>query len=43
VTAAFFPAVVDEMLSQGFAPDDIGKVGGGNYCRIFGKATAGHA
>jgi membrane dipeptidase len=43
VTASFFPAVLGEMLSQGFAPDDIGKVGGGNYCRIFGKATAGHA
>jgi hypothetical protein len=28
---------------QGFTPDDIGKVGGGNYCRIFGKVTTGHA
>ena len=24
-------------------PDDIGKVGGGNFCRVFGKATAAHA
>jgi hypothetical protein len=31
------------MLRQGFAPGDIAKVGGGNYCRIFGKVTAGHA
>ena len=39
----FFPAVVAEMHIQGFTHDDIGKVAGGNYCRIFGKATAGHA
>ncbi len=43
LTGGFFPAVVGEMLIQGFTPDDIGKVGGGNYCRIFGKVTAGHA
>jgi membrane dipeptidase len=43
VTAEFFPAVAGEMLSQGFAPDDISKVSGGNYCRIFGKAVAGRA
>ena len=42
-TGGFFPAVVGEMLSQGFAPDDIRKIGGGNYCRVFGKVTAGHA
>jgi hypothetical protein len=35
--------VVGEMLVQGFTPDDIGKVGGGNFCRVFGKVTAGHA
>jgi hypothetical protein len=29
------------MLRQGFTPDDIAKVGGGNYSRIFGKVTAG--
>jgi len=43
LTGGFFPAVVREMLVQGFTPDDIGKVGGGNYCRVFGKVTAGHA
>jgi membrane dipeptidase len=43
VTAEFFPAVAGEMILQGFAPDEIGKVSGGNYCRIFGKATAGHS
>ena len=43
LTGGFFYAVVDEMLLQGFTPDDIGKVGCGNFCRVFGKATAGHA
>lgn len=42
-TGSFFPSVVAEMLRQGFTPEEIGKIGGGNYCRIFGKATAGHA
>jgi membrane dipeptidase len=42
LTGGFFPAVVGEMLLQGFTPEDIGKVGGGNFCRIFGKVTAGH-
>jgi hypothetical protein len=31
------------MLRQGFSSDAINKVGGGNYCRVFGKITAGHA
>ena len=43
MTGGFFPAVVGEMLVQGFTPDDIGKVGGGNFCRVFGKVTAGHS
>ncbi len=43
LTGGFFPAVVGEMLLQGFTADDIGKVGGGNFCRVFGKVTAGHA
>ncbi len=43
LTGGFFHAVVGEMLLQGFTPDDISKVGGGNYCRVFGKVTAGHA
>ena len=42
LTGGFFPAVVGEMLHQGFTPDEIAKVGGGNYCRVFGKVTAGH-
>jgi membrane dipeptidase len=43
LTGGFFHAVVGEMLLQGFTPDDIVKVGGGNFCRVFGKVTAGHA
>ncbi len=43
LTGGFFYAVVGEMLRQGFSSDEIGKVGGGNYCRVFGKVTAGHA
>jgi membrane dipeptidase len=41
LTTGFFYAVVGEMLVQGFTPDEISKVGGGNYCRVFGNATAG--
>lgn len=43
LAGGFFPAVVGEMLRQGFTPDDISKVGGGNYCRVFGKVTAARA
>jgi membrane dipeptidase len=43
LSGGFFPAIVGEMLNQGFTPDEIGKVGGGNFCRVFGKVTAGHA
>jgi membrane dipeptidase len=43
LTEGFFHAVVGELLVQGFTPDDIRKVGGGNFCRVFGKVTAGHA
>lgn len=43
LTGGFFNAVVGEMLLQGFRPEDIGKIGGGNFCRVFGKATSGHA
>jgi membrane dipeptidase len=31
--------VVDAMLKAGFTTDDIGKIGGGNYLRIFGEAV----
>ena len=43
LTSGFFYAVVGEMLRQGFTADEINKVGGSNYCRIFGTVTAGKA
>lgn len=43
LTSGFFYAIAAEMLRQGFTPAEIAKVGGGNYCRVFGKVTAGHA
>lgn len=42
LTGGFFYAVVGELLGQGFSSDDISKVAGGNYCRVFGKVTTGH-
>ena len=41
LTLGFFNAIAAEMLAQGFTASDIAKIGGGNYCRVFGKATAG--
>jgi hypothetical protein len=38
-----FKAAVVEMLRQGFTPAEIGKIGGGNFCRVLDKATTGHA
>ena len=43
VNGEFFRPVVAEMLVQGFTHEEIGKVGGGNFCRVFGKVTAGHS
>jgi microsomal dipeptidase-like Zn-dependent dipeptidase len=31
------------MLAQGFHPEEIAKIAGGNYCRVFGEVTGGHA
>jgi microsomal dipeptidase-like Zn-dependent dipeptidase len=39
--SGFYYAVVDAMLKTGFTADEIGKVGGGNFCRVFDAATAG--
>jgi len=41
-TVGFYYAVVDAMLNVGFTEDEIDKVGGGNFCRVFDAATAGH-
>jgi microsomal dipeptidase-like Zn-dependent dipeptidase len=36
----FYYAVVGAMLRMGFSEEEIGKVGGGNFCRVFDAATA---
>jgi membrane dipeptidase len=38
-TAGFYYVVVDAMLKTGFTPDEIGKIGGGNFLRIFSEAV----
>jgi membrane dipeptidase len=43
LTEGFFYILAGEMLRQGFTPEEISKVGGGNYCRVFDKVTAYHA
>ena len=37
--AGFYYAIVDAMLKTGFTKDEIGKVGGKNFCRVFDAAT----
>ena len=39
-TRAMFPAVAEEMLRSGFTPEDVAQIGGGNFCRLFGKVTS---
>ena len=41
-TAGFYEVVVSAMLKVGFTAEEIGKVGGGNFCRVFDAVTAGH-
>jgi membrane dipeptidase len=38
-TAGFYYVVVDAMLKTGFTQDDIAKIGGGNFLRVFGEAV----
>ena len=40
-TAGFYYTVVDEMLKAGFIEDEIAKVGGANFYRVFDAATVG--
>ena len=37
--AGFYFAVVDAMLKTGFNEEEISKIGGGNFCRVFDAAT----
>jgi membrane dipeptidase len=38
-TAGFYYVVVDSMLKTGFTPDEIGRIGGGNFLRVFAEAA----
>jgi membrane dipeptidase len=38
-TVGFYYTVVDALLKTGFSPDEIGKIGGGNYLRVFSAAV----
>ena len=40
--AGFYYTVIDSMLQIGFSEEEIGKIGGGNFLRIFGEAVSGH-
>jgi membrane dipeptidase len=40
--AGFYYVVVDALLKTGFSEDDITRIGGANFCRIFDEATKGH-
>jgi membrane dipeptidase len=39
-TVGFYHVVVDAMLKTGFTPDEIGKIGGGNFLRVFDRVTS---
>jgi membrane dipeptidase len=39
-TNGFYFVVVDAMLKAGFTTDEIGKIGGGNFLRVFGAAVS---
>ncbi|WP_240615373.1 dipeptidase [Pedobacter paludis] len=38
----FYFTVVEALLKAGYTRKEIGKIGGGNYLRIFNEATKGH-
>jgi membrane dipeptidase len=38
-TRGFFPAVAEEMLKAGFTSEEIAKIAGGNFCRLFERVT----
>lgn len=38
----FYYTVVDAMLKTGFNEEEIGKIGGGNFCRVFDASASGH-
>jgi len=41
--SGFAYAITDAMLREGFTPADIGKILGGNFCRVFGNVMGNRA
>ncbi len=41
-TVGFYYAIVEALLKTGFTEEEIGKIGGENFCRVFDAATKGH-
>ena len=39
-TRGFYFTVVQALLAQGFTAEEMGRIGGGNFCRVFGQATS---
>jgi membrane dipeptidase len=39
-TVGFYSVVVDAMLKTGFTADEIGKIGGGNFLRVFDRVIS---
>ncbi|HEY3744263.1 MAG TPA: membrane dipeptidase [Bryobacteraceae bacterium] len=39
MNGGFYPTVVEEFLREGFTAEEITKVSGGNFARVFGAAT----
>ena len=39
-SVGFYYVVVDAMLKAGFTPDEVGKIGGGNFLHVFDKVTS---
>ncbi|MGC4057985.1 MAG: hypothetical protein QM743_07665 [Chitinophagaceae bacterium] len=41
MNGGFYYTVVDAMLQTGFSEEEIRKIGGANYARVFDAATSG--
>ena len=39
MSGGFFPTIVEEFLREGFTAEDIAKVSGENFGRVFGAVT----
>lgn len=39
LNGGFYNGVAAALRKQGFTPDEVGKIGGGNFCRVFDAVT----